>query len=72
MAIYAKVVTPSDTASLAQPGILYVGSGGDVKVITEGGDTVTFVGVVGGTHLKVLVKKVFSTDTDASNMLVNY
>jgi len=72
MAIYAKTVTPSDTAELAQPGQIYVGGGGDIKVITDGGDTTTFVGVVGGTILPVLVKKVFATGTDATNMLVTY
>jgi len=72
MAIYSKVVVPSDTATLDQPGEIYVGGAGNLKVITDGGDTVTFVGVLKGTILPVLVAKVFSTGTTATNLVVNF
>ena len=49
--------------------ILYVGSAGNVQVVTVGGDTVTFVGVVAGTFLPVLVKQVVAAGTTASNIL---
>ena len=72
MSIHAKVVVPSDTATLDQPGEIYVGSSGDIACVTDGGDSVTFVGVVGGTILPVIIKQVLATNTTASNMLVNY
>ena len=49
--------------------ILYVGSAGNVQGVTVGGDTVTFVGVVAGTFLPVLVKQVVAAGTTASNIL---
>lgn len=68
----ADVVVPSNTAGLAQSGEIYVGGAGNLKVITEGGDTQTFVGVIKGTTLHVQVKKVFATGTTATNLLVMY
>ena len=49
--------------------ILYVGTAGNVELVTVGGDTVTFVGVVAGTFLPVLVKQVVAAGTTASNIL---
>tara|TARA_R110000824_G_scaffold54463_17_gene150326 strand:+ start:4603 stop:4872 length:270 start_codon:yes stop_codon:yes gene_type:complete len=49
--------------------ILYVGVAGNVELVTVGGDTVTFVGVVAGTFLPVLVKQVVAAGTTASNIL---
>ena len=49
--------------------ILYVGTAGNVEVVTVGGDNVTFVGVVAGTFLPVLVKQVVAAGTTASNIL---
>ncbi len=49
--------------------ILYVGVAGNVEVVTVGGDNVTFVGVVAGTFLPVLVKQVVAAGTTASNIL---
>ncbi len=72
MAIHSKVVVPSDTATLDQPGHIYVGGAGNIAVVTDGDDEVTFVGVVKGTILPVLIKQVKATDTSATNMLVNY
>ena len=68
--INAFAVTPNDAADLAKPGLLYIGTLGNVKVTTVGGDTVTFVGLLEGTTLPVSVKKVFSTDTTALNILL--
>ncbi len=66
------VVVPSDTAGLPQPGTIYVGGAGNLKVLTEGDDEVTFAGVIKGTILPVQVKKVFATGTTATNLLVTY
>jgi len=49
--------------------VLYVGSGGDLKVLTAGGDTVTFAGVPTGSFIPVQVLRVFSTDTTASSIV---
>jgi len=72
----AVVVTPSDTVDIPNPAngpntgcVLYVGSGGDVRVLTAGGDDVVFVGVASGTFLPVNVLRVFSTNTGASQII---
>lgn len=61
----AAAVTTSDTA----PNVftrLYVGGAGDVKVVTENGDTVTFKAVPVGTQLEIRVKQVLATGTTAT------
>ncbi len=66
------IVVVNDSADLAHDSVLYVGSGGDLKVTTVGGSTLIFVGVVGGTVLPVKVKRVFDTNTTATNMVAVY
>jgi len=73
----AAAVTPSNTVNIpsisgpdaAQPCVLYVGTGGNLKVITEGGDEVTFVNVQDGTFFPVNVLRVFATGTTATNII---
>jgi hypothetical protein len=75
----AAAVTPSDTLDIpsvaTQNGlgnngcVLYVGTGGTLKVTTVGGDEVTFTGIVSGTFVPVQVLKVWATGTSASNIL---
>lgn len=73
----AAVVTKSDTELIASPSggdnyegcILYIGGTGNVRVLTIGGDDVVFSGVPAGTTLQVKVRKVFSTDTTATNIV---
>jgi hypothetical protein len=75
----ASVVTPSDTDNIpniaTQDGegnlgcLLYVGTGGDLKVTTSGGDIVTLSNVFGGQFLPISVLKVFSTGTSATDIL---
>lgn len=45
--------------------VLYVGTGGDVKVTTAGNDVVTFVGVQNGSFLPVQVVKVWNVGASA-------
>lgn len=54
-----------------QPGacVLYVGVGGNVKVTTSGGDTVTFYNLNNGQFVPVQVTKVFYTGTTATNLI---
>jgi len=55
----------TNTTGSVEPCVLYVGTGGDVEVITAGGDVVNFVGIASGTFLPVQVITVFAaTATD--------
>jgi len=49
--------------------VLYVGTGGDLRVLTSSGADLTFVGIPDGSFLPVQVKRVFSTDTVADNII---
>lgn len=68
-------VSPSDTSSLEEQGartrgcILYIGTGGDLSVVTSSGAELTFTSVQDGTFLPVQVTSVLSTGTTASNIL---
>ncbi len=67
----AVAVTPDDSAIL-QPGILFIGVGGDVTAMPEGLDTfVVFKNVADGTFLPIYVKAVH-TDTTATDILICY
>jgi hypothetical protein len=64
----AASVTTSDTA----PNVftqLYIGGAGNVAVVTENGDTVTFTAVPVGTTLSIRVKQVKATGTTATNIV---
>lgn len=75
----ASSVTPSDTVNIpslsSESGtpnrgcVLYIGTGGDLKVLTVGGDEVTFTNFQDGSFLPVQVVRVFETDTTASNII---
>jgi hypothetical protein len=73
----AAAVTPSNTVNIpsisgptdARPCVLYVGTGGTLKVLTEGGDEVTFTNIQDGSFFPVNVIKVFSTGTSATNII---
>ena len=63
-------VTPSDTTKFAQSARgIYVGVGGDVVLLGEGGEVVTFTGALAGTVLPVRCVRVNSTSTTATNMV---
>lgn len=64
----AYTVTASDTAGNIYS-YLYVGSGGNVAITTEGGDSVTFSNVASGSYLWIRTSLVKSTGTTASNIL---
>ena len=49
--------------------VLYAGSGGSIRVLTAGGDDVTFVGVAPGAFVPVQVKRVFLSDTGPSDIV---
>lgn len=73
-AVYAAAITPSDSADIANIGdggvVVYVGVGGDLVVDTLGGQTaVTFKNMGSGQILPVVVKRVRSTNTTATNLV---
>ena len=49
--------------------VLYIGTGGNLRVLTVSGQDVLFTGVLGGTFLPVQVLKVFKTNTTAANLV---
>ena len=66
----AFVITPSDTEDLTFVARgLWVGAVGDVKVDMANGNTVTFVSMVAGIVHPLRVRKVYSTGTDATDIL---
>lgn len=65
-------VTPNDSADLARAGILYVGIGGNIALVTVGGDTLTLTGVPSGTFVPVRVRRVLATNTTATSILCFY
>ena len=75
----AVVVVPSDSVDIPSlmggefnnGCVLYIGTAGNVKVTTAGGDEVEFIGVNAGTFLPVQVTRVWSTvtATAATNIL---
>jgi hypothetical protein len=73
----ASSVTPSNTVNIpsisgnttAQACVLYIGSGGTLKVLTEGKDEVTFVNVPSGSFLPVNVLRVFAEGTSAGDII---
>lgn len=75
----AALVTPNDTVNIPYVGgdgttpnwpcVLYIGTGGNLRVMTEGGDDVVFTNVLGGTTLPVNVVRVYATNTTATNIV---
>ena len=51
---------------------LYVGVGGDIGIITEAGNPVTFKGVTAGSFLPVLAKRVTSGIAAIGDVLALY
>jgi hypothetical protein len=67
----ADVPTLSDTVNLENQGLyLFVGGSGNVKVTTADDSTFTMVGVVAGVWLKIIIKRLWSTGTTATSILV--
>ena len=65
----AAAVTPSNTVNFSEPSVIFAGSGGIIRVLTAQGSDVTFNSVQAGTILPVQVLRVFSSTTNATNMV---
>ena len=73
----AAEITPSNTVNIpsvsggenTQGCILYTGSGGTIKVMTIGGDIVTFFSAPAGQVLQVRVLRVYAEVTTATNLV---
>ena len=65
-------ISSSDVTLAIPGGVLYIGVGGDLKVTTISGDTLEFRNLASGSVLAVQVKKVFSTGTDADDIVALY
>ena len=63
----AELVTPSNT-TMFNPSVLYVGVGGNIRVLTAQGTDVVFTAVPAGFILPVQVVRVYAPNTTASGM----
>lgn len=73
----AAAVTPSDTNDLIKDGMrprgLYIGTGGNVRVqMRSESITVDFLNVLSGTILPIMVDRVHTSGTTASNIVALY
>ena len=75
----ALAVVPSDTLDIPSLStspeqrnngcVLYVGTAGDIRVLTAGGNDVKFATVPGGTFMPVQVLRVYNTGTTATEII---
>ncbi|QDP56244.1 MAG: hypothetical protein GOVbin3009_11 [Prokaryotic dsDNA virus sp.] len=72
----AALVTPSDTDQIPSVSggtnngcVLYIGTPGNIRVLTVGGDDVIFTGVYAGQFFPVQVLQVFDTGTTAGEIV---
>ncbi len=69
----AFAITPNNSEDLPHvPRAIYVGGSGNIAVVTQGGDEVTFTSVFAGSLLPVRVKRVKDTGTTATLMIGIY
>jgi len=67
---HAAAVTPSDGTDLATPTrAIFVGGAGTLTVITAGGETVLFTGVIAGQVLTLQASRIKATGTTATNIV---
>lgn len=70
----ASTITTSNTTVYTQPTrALYIGGAGNITVdMADGGSSVLFVGIQGGTLLPIQVTRVYATGTSATNIVALY
>jgi hypothetical protein len=63
-------ITPSDTVDLPAPArAIFVGGAGNIVLVTLGGTTLTFQGLLAGQILPVAASRVRATSTTATNLI---
>lgn len=66
----ASEITTSDTVDLSTYTLgIYIGSEGDVKVMTTDGSVVTFKSMVAGVVYPLQIKRIYSTGTTATSII---
>jgi hypothetical protein len=68
------VVTPSDSSNITgatanTPATLFVGTGGNINVITLGGSTLLLKNIADGSFLPIQVTRVKATNTTATDIV---
>jgi len=63
-----ELYSGTNMSGTIEPCVLYVGIGGDVSVVTAGGDTVSFMNIPSGSFLPIQVIRVL-TGTSASRII---
>ena len=75
-AVDAKIVAPSDVATLPNGSCIaiYIGGtgGGALRILTAQNTDITFVGLSAGGLLPVRAKQIFSTGTTVTNIIALY
>jgi hypothetical protein len=69
---HAGDITPSDTVNFSSPGYadgFWVGSTGDVAIVTRAGEAVVLYSVPAGTYLPIQCKRIDATGTTASSLV---
>jgi len=70
---HAADITPADESDLANVArAIHVGVGGDVKVDTQSGETVTFKNLASGARLVGFFQRVYSTGTSATDLVAQW
>jgi hypothetical protein len=73
-AIRGVIVTPSDSTDITginpnTPATLFVGTGGNIEVITLGGSTLLLKNIADGSFLPIQVTRVRATNTTAEDIV---
>lgn len=69
-AVNAAAVTPNDSADLAvTPRALYLGASGNLAVVMQGGQTVTFIALAAGVPHPLRARRVLATGTTATGII---
>lgn len=64
-----QTISPSDSSQfVTSTRGVYVGGAGNLDVLSEGGQRVTFIGVLAGMYYPLCIKQVFTTTT-ATNLV---
>ena len=66
----ALAITPDDNNDLPTVGTLFIGTGGDLKVDLEKSTGIIYKNLPDGCNFPRKVKKVYATDTTASNIIL--